>query len=127
MTKEMLRVLLLGSVLGLVTPSLATAVCGDGFVDPGESCDLGASNGLTTTCCTTLCEYRGVGFTCRPATAVCDVAETCTGTDANCPADGFKASDVQCRSAVGDCDMPETCSGSGPDCPTDAFRPAGTV
>ena len=63
MTKEMLRVLLLGSVLGLVTPSLATAVCGDGFVDPGESCDLGAGNGLTTTCCTTLCEYRGVGFT----------------------------------------------------------------
>jgi hypothetical protein len=126
MTKEMLRVLLVGSAL-VVVPSLALAVCGDGFVDPGESCDLGAGNGSSTTCCTTLCEYRAVGFTCRPATAFCDVTETCTGGDANCPLDGFKGSDVQCRTAAGDCDMAETCSGSGPDCPADAFRPAGTV
>jgi hypothetical protein len=127
MTKEILRVLLLGAVIGAYLPSLAGATCGDGMLDLGESCDLGAGNGTATTCCTTLCEFRAIGFTCRSAAGVCDLAETCTGADANCPMDAFKASDVQCRAAAGECDMPETCSGSGSGCPTDAFRPAGTV
>ncbi len=125
--KNILLGLLLAIVLGTTVAPSALAVCGDGVVDSGESCDLGAGNGSPTTCCTTLCEFRAVGFTCRTSAGVCDVAETCTGADGNCPVDTFKASDVQCRTAAGACDVPETCSGSGPDCPPDAFRPSGTV
>src|SRR5438552_10023774 len=107
MTKEILRVLLLGVAIGGLVPGLAGASCGDGVVDIGESCDLGAGNGSSATCCTTLCEFRAVGFTCRSVAGSCDLTETCTGADANCPADTFKASDVQCRSVAGQCDMPE--------------------
>jgi hypothetical protein len=107
--------------------SLALAVCGDGTLDVGEQCDLGGDNGSATSCCTTLCEYRAVGLTCRTSAGPCDVVESCTGDNENCPADGFQSSSFQCRVAAGLCDLPETCSGSGPACPPDAFRPAGTV
>jgi hypothetical protein len=124
MTKEMLRGLALATVL---VARIAFGACGDGVVDSGEECDLGPANGTATSCCTTLCEFRAAGNTCRAVAGPCDMAETCTGTSDTCPADGFKASNVVCRPVAGACDVAETCSGTGPNCPGDSFQPAGTV
>ena len=127
MTRKISLIILLAGIIGLVSAQSAGAVCGDGTPDPGEQCDLGAGNGTPGSCCTSLCEFRAVGLVCRAAAGPCDVAETCTGADGNCPADAFQSSNFQCRSEAGACDMAETCSGTGPACPSDAFRPAGTV
>jgi hypothetical protein len=58
---------------------------------------------------------------------VCDVAENCTGSGANCPADGFQPSSTQCRASAGVCDVAENCTGSGAACPADAFAPSSQV
>jgi len=62
---------------------------------------------------------------CRPAAGVCDLAETCTGTSAACPADA--KSTAVCRPAAGVCDVTESCDGVHDTCPADAAQPAGTV
>jgi len=56
---------------------------------------------------------------CRPAAGDCDLAESCTGSSASCPADAFKPSSVQCRATQGPCDLAESCTGSDPVCPPD--------
>lgn len=65
------------------------------------------------------------GVECRPATDVCDVAETCDGTSGSCPTDGFKMNSTVCRAAAGDCDVAEHCSGSNAACPGDGFAGSG--
>jgi len=50
------------------------------------------------------------------------VAETCTGSSAGCPTNGFKSSATVCRSASGVCDLAETCTGSSASCPNDAVK-----
>jgi hypothetical protein len=54
------------------------------------------------------------------------VAEDCTGSSADCPADAFYPSDHECRAAAGSCDVAEDCTGSSVDCPADGFQPNGT-
>ena len=93
--------------------------CGDGVTDsPAEQCDLGAGNGLSTTCCTSACQFRASGLICRTAAGVCDAADTCSGSSANCPADG--KSTALCRASAGACDVAEFCNGVGNNCPNDA-------
>lgn len=116
---------IMGSVMG--APRTALAVCGDGVIDGGEQCDLGGANGAATSCCTTLCEYRAVGLTCRASAGDCDLIETCDGASATCPADTFEPANFVCRPAAGGCDVAETCSGSGPVCPGDDVQLSGTV
>ena len=60
---------------------------------------------------------------CRSSAGTCDVAESCSGSSASCPADAFEPSSVECRASAGDCDVAESCSGSSASCPTDAFQP----
>ena len=67
------------------------------------------------------------GTVCRPSAGPCDVAETCTGTSRECPADTFAAAGTPCRASAGVCDPPETCTGTSASCPADAKSPAGTV
>jgi hypothetical protein len=52
---------------------------------------------------------------------VCDVAESCDGVSAACPADGFASPTKTCRSSAGPCDVAEACTGNGPDCPPDGL------
>jgi hypothetical protein len=66
------------------------AVCGNGTVEPGEQCDGGP-------CCTAACQFASSGTVCRPAAGECDVEETCTGSSAACPADGFKQNGTACN------------------------------
>jgi hypothetical protein len=110
----------------VLAATVARATCGDGMLDSGEQCDLGAGNGTAATCCTNLCEFRAGGATCRPAAGACDVAETCSGTSGICPADQFRPANFICRASAGVCDVQETCTGSSAACPPDAFEPAGT-
>jgi cysteine-rich repeat protein len=121
------------------------AVCGNSIVESGEQCDDG--NTMSGDCCslscqseplgnpcpddgnvctTDLCDGAGTcahaagnaGTGCRASAGACDLAESCNGTDANCPADA--KSTALCRAAAGACDLAESCDGIGDDCPTDA-------
>ena len=92
--------------------------CGDGVVDSPEQCDLGGANGAATSCCTAACTFRGAGLTCRTAAGVCDLADTCTGASATCPADS--KSTALCRGSAGACDTAELCDGVSNNCPADA-------
>src|SRR5256886_11956468 len=67
------------------------------------------------------------GAVCRPTAGICDLAESCDGTSAACPPDGFAPSSFQCRAAAGACDGAEFCPGNGPTFPADSVRPAGTA
>lgn len=58
---------------------------------------------------------------CRPPAGECDVAERCTGSDAQCPPDGFAPGDQVCHASatIEACDPAERCTGSGAACPAD--------
>ncbi|MBI5481607.1 MAG: hypothetical protein HY906_22310, partial [Deltaproteobacteria bacterium] len=140
---------LLGSV-GTCTPLAGGTTCrpATGECDPAETCD-----GTSTACppdafkaagvpctddgnpCTAdACDGAGAclhpagnaGTVCRAAVGACDVAETCTGTSAACPADAFVDASVQCRapSCSGDvATLAANCTGAGPDCPPVQTQP----
>lgn len=75
----------------------------------GECCDGG--------------DFVDEGTVCRAAANECDVAEVCTGTDADCPEDGFIAAGVACTSDGNDCTL-DTCDGNG-ECVNDPAPPDG--
>lgn len=116
-----------GHFLTIVYESL----CGNGVIDGafGETCDQGMANGTTGSCCLANCTIRPNGQECRPATSICDVAETCNGTSPTCPTDAFAASNVVCRAASAgmECDFSETCTGTSAVCPPDVPQPNGFV
>jgi hypothetical protein len=117
-----------GQKFGTQTPTVSVTSCGNGIVDAGEQCDLGAVNGASTSCCTAACAFRATGQTCRASAGQCDVAETCTGTSGACPADSFAASTMACtgasQGAACDDDAEDHCTGTSNSC-VDVFRPAG--
>lgn len=100
--------------------------CGDGFVDGGEVCDAGASNGQPGSCCSSTCTLMGAGAECRASGGACDVAEVCDGASATCPADGFVGAGTVCRASGGVCDLAEACDGVSAICPADSLVAAGT-
>src|SRR5881396_676297 len=67
------------------------------------------------------------GTVCRASAGVCDVAETCTGTSRDCPADGLASTTTVCRASAGPCDAVENCTGSSASCPADSLQSAATV
>jgi MYXO-CTERM domain-containing protein len=82
--------------------------------DRDDICD-----GTTTVCAD---RKQPASHECRAIklNSACDVAENCTGTTDDCPADTFKLDTVSCRTKSGDCDVQDFCTGAGPDCPADA-------
>lgn len=105
---------------------LSEARCGNGAVDAGEQCDLGAGNNGVT-CCAFDCSLRGAGDTCRESDGACDAVEVCDGVSTACPADALAPATTLCRPASDVCDRADFCTGSDAACPADAFEPATTV
>jgi cysteine-rich repeat protein len=112
-----------GAIAGLAGATLA-GTCGDTILDPGEQCDDGNTN--PGDCCSATCQFESAATVCRAAADVCDLAETCTGSSATCPADGFEPVTTECRASTGVCDIAEMCTGAGAACPADGFEPAIT-
>ncbi|HZR81198.1 MAG TPA: hypothetical protein VFD92_08880 [Candidatus Binatia bacterium] len=100
---------------------LAAGTCGNGVVDAGEECDLGAGNNGAT-CCAFDCRLRPAGTVCRPGDA-CDPAEMCDGSSLACPADVITPAGTECRTAADACDVAETCNGTDRTCPADEVVP----
>ncbi len=101
----------------------ADTPCGgspSGACDLQDTCEGGPGN--TNECVDWVYNEN---FTCRESAGECDVAENCTATGYNCPADQFATGET-CRASSGACDAEEQCDGSGADCPTDAPQPDGT-
>ena len=128
------------------------ADCGNGQLDSGEACDDG--NTVGGDCCTATCEpvaagtgcasdgnpctldqcdglsatcqhpAGNAGALCRAPAGICDVAETCTGASATCPADAFAPPTIECRASAGPCDVAEVCGGTSASCPADGFASA---
>src|SRR5439155_7101335 len=110
-----------------MTATLTVTQCGNGAVDSGEQCDLGANNGQAGVCCSATCQFQSAATVCRAAAGVCDVAEYCPGTSAACPANTLKASTTVCRAAAGVCDVAESCRGTSAYCPANTFKASATV
>ncbi len=102
--------------------------CGNGIVEAGEDCDCGGVDDCgdnaccdARTCkfknnavcddsnedCCKSCQFASFGTVCRPSTGQCDPQETCSGTNATCPADvstpdgqscGNSSQSLQCAS-----------------------------
>ena len=98
-------------------PSACTTICGDGIIAGLEQCE----SPFDACCDSSTCQFKSSDNVCRASQGQCDIAETCTGSSATCPADA--KSTAQCRAAAGDCDIAEVCDGVNNDCPTDVFRP----
>ena len=94
------------------------AGCGDGIVDQTEDCDPAG------TCCDATCHFVTAGTTCRPAAGPCDVAETCDGTSAACPADATAPDGTTCGRGVPPC-ADQVCRGGT--CATEGHDGAGCV
>ncbi len=55
-----------------------TVSCGDGELDPTETCDDGAANGTATSCCSASCVALVAGTTCEDGNA-CTLNDQCQG------------------------------------------------
>ena len=99
------------------------AVCGNGNTEAGEQCDDG--NTLNGDCCSSTCQFESAATVCRSSAGVCDVAESCTGSSAQCSPD--VKSIAQCRASTGQCDIAESCDGINNDCPQNSFKPDSSL
>ncbi len=102
-------------------PVAAGTSCGNA---PSGACDAQDVCNAAGQCVPT---FQPATTQCRASAGVCDVAESCTGSSAACPSDGFVAATTTCRASAGVCDVAESCTGGSAACPSDGFVAATTT
>src|SRR5437867_9767689 len=114
-------------LIALAPPSSACPP--DAFQPNGTGCTDDGNPCTTDTCSAGACSHAAgnAGTVCRASAGPCDVAETCTGASATCPANSFQSSSTVCRASAGPCDVAENCTGSSAACPADGFQSSSTV
>jgi alpha-tubulin suppressor-like RCC1 family protein len=105
--------------LSCVDGVCCTTACGGGNPNDCQACSV-AAGGSTDGTCTPLTRAQ----ICRPSAGACDVAESCTTSSLDCPADVLVAAGTVCSGAASDlCEVAGTCSGGGADCPAPTTLP----
>ena len=109
----------------LNVPSMSTGGprCGNGVVEGSEVCDCGEPGVCTSSCCnastcqlntgaqcasgtccnTSTCQLMTRESECRASIGECDIAESCTGSSADCPQDVYRMNGIPCASDTGYC------------------------
>ena len=116
-------------------PCLSASACASGICED-QVCCSGPCGGSGD--CQACSKYRGAsedgtcslaksGSICRDQAGICDIADTCNGSNPYCPGDSLRPPGYTCRSAAGTCDLAETCNGGSPLCPSDSFQSANTI
>ncbi|XP_041642693.1 disintegrin and metalloproteinase domain-containing protein 28 [Cheilinus undulatus] len=100
---------------------VASAVCGNGFLEEGEQCDCGTIEECTNPCCNATtctltvgsqcaegeccenCKILPRSKECREKQDECDLAEYCDGKNAVCPEDVFAVNGLPCDGGNGYC------------------------
>src|SRR5262245_684207 len=98
-----------------MTGTHLSPTCGNGIVEPGESCDPGPPP-FGDGCCSTTCALRPEFARCEDDGLAC-TADRCDGAG-TCTHQPGNAFDV-CRSKGPPCDVAEVCDGVSATCPTD--------
>lgn len=100
-----------------------------GGTDPKSECTVDDTTCTGDFCAGTVgaCEPAALGTVCRMQMGMCDVAESCDGTNLGCPVDDVAAVGTTCRIQADLCDEAEVCDGANKMCPTDAKKPNGTT
>jgi len=88
------------------------SVCGNKILEIGEQCEKNQDGSWPACCDSSICQFKPASTICRVATGACDVAETCTGSSAACPADTKAPQGTACDDSSY-CNGYETCDGTG--------------
>jgi hypothetical protein len=128
------KVAIAAAFVVISSASIVQAQCSNSVINDGganaEVCDNGPGNDTQAVgCCAAGCQaFVTAGTTCRPDAGICDNgAETCDGSTAACPADGFADSTTVCRPSSSVCDAAENCTGNSGTCPADIVAEASVV
>jgi len=106
--------------------------CASGTCVDGLCCDTACGGGAADCQACNLPGHLGTctpvsqGTECRASAGACDVAESCDGANAACPADAKVSQGTECRASAGACDVAESCDGANASCPADAKVSQGT-
>ncbi len=100
-----------------------TGLCGNGVLDPGETCDDG--NNLPGDCCDSNCNSEPPGTACGdPSDSECDNPDTCDGAS-SCTAN-IEPAGTACGDQGIECLVDDACDGAGA-CADNGGVPAGTA
>ncbi len=96
----------------VATYKLVPDLCAGVNCDDGNPCTVDSCDHATGLCSNAA---GNAGAICRAAADACDVAETCDGASAACPANLFALPGSVCGdpTSTGDCDQADSCDGAG--------------